>query len=109
MTRRSAMPGFLLAAYKRFLSPMLHAVSGVGGGCRFQPTCSEYAAIAFHEHGFLRGAWLTLARVLKCHPLHAGGFDPVPAREFAAGSALKQSCTGAVTMEESHLRRDSRI
>jgi uncharacterized protein len=69
----------LLAAYKGAISPVLHAVAGAGGGCRFQPTCSEYAAIAVAEHGAVRGGALAVRRLLRCHPLHRGGFDPVPA------------------------------
>jgi uncharacterized protein len=68
----------LLAFYKRGVSPALHAM--VPGACRFQPTCSEYAAIAMAEHGLFRGGLMALGRILKCHPLHRGGFDPVPAQ-----------------------------
>ncbi len=48
--------------------------------CRFAPSCSTYALEALEEHGALRGSWLTLRRVGRCHPFSAGGFDPVPAR-----------------------------
>lgn len=64
-------------AYKYVLSPLLHAVGGVTGACRFQPTCSEYAAIAVSEYGIVRGGWMALLRVLRCQPLCKGGFDPV--------------------------------
>lgn len=70
----------LLRVYKLVLSPALHAVGGSGGGCRFQPTCSEYAAIAVAEHGLLRGGAMAVGRLLRCHPLHRGGFDPVPGK-----------------------------
>jgi uncharacterized protein len=63
--------------YKYAISPMLHAVSGVTGACRFQPTCSEYAAIAMSEYGIVRGGWMAMRRVLRCQPLCKGGFDPV--------------------------------
>ncbi len=74
----------LLFAYKNILSPMLHAIPGVSGACRFQPTCSEYAAIAIAEHGLGRGTMMALARLARCHPLHRGAFDPVPPRRFAS-------------------------
>ena len=46
--------------------------------CRFYPTCSHYGLEAIKLHGALKGSWLTLIRILKCHPFHPGGFDPVP-------------------------------
>lgn len=58
--------------YQITLGPFL------GGHCRFQPTCSRYGLEAYREHGPLRGTWLTLRRVLRCHPLGGRGYDPVP-------------------------------
>jgi putative membrane protein insertion efficiency factor len=78
----------LFALYKRVVSPVVHAAVGAQGACRFQPTCSEYAAIAIAEHGAIRGAVMALGRVLRCHPLHRGGFDPVPAKRSAAASSI---------------------
>lgn len=49
--------------------------------CRFYPTCSHYGLEAIKVHGALRGSWLTIIRILKCHPFHPGGFDPVPEKE----------------------------
>ena len=49
-----------------------------GGHCRFQPTCSHYAIQALQMHGAIRGSWLTLKRILRCHPLGGAGYDPVP-------------------------------
>lgn len=63
--------------YKYAVSPILHAVSGSTGACRFQPTCSEYAAIAVSEYGLLRGNWMALWRLLRCQPFCRGGLDPV--------------------------------
>lgn len=59
-------------AYRFFLSPWL------GSACRFEPTCSAYALQALERHGAMAGAALTMARVVRCHPWCAGGFDPVP-------------------------------
>lgn len=74
---RERIASGLLRVYKMVLSPMLH---GTGGGCGYQPTCSEYATIAVAEHGVLRGSVMAAWRVLRCNPLHRGGFDPVPAK-----------------------------
>ncbi|WP_102794793.1 membrane protein insertion efficiency factor YidD [Bowmanella denitrificans] len=63
---------WLIRQYQRWISPML------GPRCRFNPTCSEYAIGAINRHGLLIGCWLSTKRILKCHPLHPGGDDPVP-------------------------------
>jgi putative membrane protein insertion efficiency factor len=62
----------LLRIYQYLLSPW------VGQHCRFHPTCSEYAREAIETHGAFKGAWLAARRLSRCHPWHAGGFDPVP-------------------------------
>ena len=62
----------LIAMYRFVLSPWLPP------SCRYLPTCSEYAADALRKHGFLRGSWLGARRILRCHPGHPGGYDPVP-------------------------------
>jgi hypothetical protein len=62
----------LLRGYQYAISPLL------GPHCRFYPSCSHYACEAVHRHGALKGSWLTLRRLGRCHPYHPGGFDPVP-------------------------------
>lgn len=62
----------LIKGYKRFISPFLPPA------CRFHPTCSLYALAAIERFGGLRGGWLALRRLLRCHPWHPGGYDPVP-------------------------------
>ena len=62
----------LLSAYRVVLGPLF------AGACRFQPSCSHYAEEAIRRHGSIRGTWLTLMRLCRCHPFHAGGIDPVP-------------------------------
>ena len=66
----------VLAFYKRWLSPAVHTL-GVGG-CRFQPTCSDYAVTAIALHGPIRGSVLGVWRLLRCHPFSRGGLDQVP-------------------------------
>jgi putative membrane protein insertion efficiency factor len=62
----------LLRGYQYSMRPLL------GANCRFYPSCSDYAKDAIERHGALRGLWLSVRRVAKCHPYHPGGFDPVP-------------------------------
>ena len=64
----------LLRAYKLLLSPLYP------GACRYVPSCSEYAAIAIHEHGAMKGAWLAIKRLSRCHPYGGSGVDAVPPR-----------------------------
>lgn len=61
----------MLAGYRRFVSPALPPA------CRFHPSCSVYADEAIERYGLMRGAWLAIRRLSKCHPLHPGGFDPL--------------------------------
>lgn len=62
----------LIRFYQVAISPLK------GPTCRFYPTCSHYALEAVDKHGALRGSWLAIKRILRCHPFHPGGYDPVP-------------------------------
>jgi putative membrane protein insertion efficiency factor len=67
---------FVLRLYKRWLSPALPA------SCRYVPSCSEYAIEAVELHGPLRGSWMALQRLLRCHPFVKGGYDPVLSTDY---------------------------
>jgi putative membrane protein insertion efficiency factor len=66
------IPIGIIKIYQTVLSPML------GPTCRFHPSCSYYTIDAITEHGMIEGTWLSIKRILKCHPLNDGGYDPVP-------------------------------
>ena len=62
----------MLRGYQYAISPLF------GANCRFHPSCSDYAREAIEKHGTLAGTWLAAKRILRCHPYHPGGYDPVP-------------------------------
>ncbi|UBH08115.1 membrane protein insertion efficiency factor YidD [Macrococcus armenti] len=65
----------IIKFYRKFISPMTPPA------CRFHPTCSQYGLEAIETHGAIKGGYLTVKRILKCHPFHPGGFDPVPPKK----------------------------
>jgi uncharacterized protein len=74
--RRERWAGALFGFYKGVISPLLHSVGSTQ--CKYLPTCSQYAHAAVVKHGWVRGTWLALRRLARCHPFAKGGLDPVP-------------------------------
>lgn len=79
-----------IRGYQKFISPLFGPV------CRFYPSCSHYAVEALHTHGALRGSWLAVRRLARCHPFHPGGLDPVPpprggARDVVSGTGNEKA------------------
>ncbi|WP_153730922.1 membrane protein insertion efficiency factor YidD [Sporosarcina obsidiansis] len=66
----------LIRFYQKFISPLSPP------SCRFYPTCSHYGVEAIETHGAIKGSWLAVKRILKCHPFHKGGYDPVPHKKL---------------------------
>lgn len=65
----------IITFYQKYISPLTPP------SCRFYPTCSHYGLEAIDKHGALKGSWMAVRRISKCHPFHEGGFDPVPEKE----------------------------
>ncbi len=83
----AGIAAFLVKVYRVALSPLKQVIFGPWARCRFQPTCSQYAIECFRRHGFWRGGWYSVRRIMRCHPFHAGGYDPAPAsRPVKAGN-----------------------
>jgi len=79
----------LLKAYRLFVSPLYGQV------CRYHPSCSAYALEAVEKHGALRGSWLAVRRLARCHPWTPGGYDPVPPSPTRAGMGAPSESRGA--------------
>jgi uncharacterized protein len=84
----------LLHLYRYWVSPVIHSLFPTG--CKFQPTCSQYASEAIALHGALRGSGMAIRRLVRCHPFSPGGFDPVPPPMEAGGNSSSRT----VTIEE---------
>jgi len=88
-----------LRLYRLVVSPLY------GPTCRFYPSCSEYALIAVDRHGVVRGGWLAVRRLLRCHPWNPGGVDPVPPLEGHAKSGESSTAADDPNSAPSSLRR----
>jgi hypothetical protein len=77
----------LIRVYQLTLSPLL------GPTCRFEPSCSRYAMACVEHHGVLRGGWLSVRRMARCHPFHPGGYDPPPLPPHRHGAGEPQQPT----------------
>ncbi len=77
----------LIKLYQRTVSRVLP------GACRYQPTCSEYAAQAVRVHGLLKGLWLGMRRVMRCHPFASAGYDPVPEPDARRAHTISEEST----------------
>jgi putative membrane protein insertion efficiency factor len=75
---------FLIYLYQQTLSRL------IGRVCRFEPSCSRYAAACIEEHGALKGSLLSIVRLCKCHPFHAGGYDPPPRKQDGRSPAMPE-------------------
>jgi putative membrane protein insertion efficiency factor len=77
---------FAIRVYQLLFSPL------IGRSCRFWPSCSRYTAACIEAHGAVRGSWLGLRRIARCHPFHPGGFDPPPAAPLGHPRAECSAC-----------------
>jgi putative membrane protein insertion efficiency factor len=88
-----------LRLYRLVISPLY------GPTCRFYPSCSEYALIAVDRHGVIRGGWLAVRRLLRCHPWNPGGVDPVPPLKGAATTEASSTVVSDPNSAPSSIRR----
>ncbi len=89
----------LIRFYQIVISPPLHFITGPASGCRYEPTCSQYALEAVHHYGAIRGGWMGLKRILRCHPWGGSGYDPVPGVTPADHKGGHGEATGTNNME----------
>ena len=96
---RHLLPGSLSASsLLKLLVRLYQCTFGIvlPNSCRYQPTCSHYALAALTEHGAVRGTWLTLKRILRCHPFAGGGYDPAPLKHGVRSSEFQVSGSDAL-------------
>lgn len=86
---------FLVRLYRWTLSPVLGALFGPNGGCRYTPSCSKYALEAIQRHGAIPGSWLAVKRICRCNPLGGCGHDPVPSDVKSHPSKFKTALHGS--------------
>jgi len=85
-----------IRSYQLFLRPILHALGGPNSGCRFSPSCSHYFLEAVEKHGSLKGSYLGICRIFRCHPWGGCGYDPVPEpRQSAANHSAPAQSTSS--------------
>ncbi|SRR6266487_3375267 len=88
-TRAALLIMLPITLYRRLIGPLL------GPRCRFEPSCSAYALEALRRHGAVRGSWLAVRRIARCHPFNPGGYDPVPGPNVAARRPAREMPTRA--------------
>ncbi|AFY42017.1 membrane protein insertion efficiency factor YidD [Nostoc sp. PCC 7107] len=89
---------WLIRGYRMFISPLFPPT------CRFQPTCSMYAIQAIERFGVMRGGWMAIWRILRCHPFHPGGYDPVP--EISPSVMQVDCCSHTLVNSEDKTQQD---
>jgi putative membrane protein insertion efficiency factor len=81
-----------IRAYRLVISPAQFFIFGANGGCRFTPSCSQYAMDAIARRGAVAGSWLAAKRICRCHPFNAGGHDPAPEAKNAGAPCATKFC-----------------
>ncbi|MGC8830766.1 MAG: membrane protein insertion efficiency factor YidD [Verrucomicrobiia bacterium] len=80
---------YVIKIYRRFISPALGFILAPQGGCRYEPSCSQYAIEAIQIHGAIKGVWLAAKRIFRCHPFGGCGYDPVPPKKLTSNYLTK--------------------